>query len=302
MRLNEKQKNALRFIYSDKKLLIWAGSVRSGKTYGVAVLTLIQASSFSGQSFLIAGKTSSAVYRNVIPYMVDFCRFYGIDHALYRSKGELHVEDNVFYIFGADNEASQDKIQGMTIAGGILDEAPLMPESFVNQAMARMSVAGSKMIMTLNKTSPNHWIKKNWVDRIGDIKGVLIESTIDDNPDIPQETIDFYDALYTGHYKARFIDNQWSGVSGLVYPKYKTYVETGEKTHSNVVVSVDFGITNPTAALYFSEGKVFDEYYYTGQGRSARGHAVEILREIAGHRLHSNLHVVHGVSGSVTEL
>lgn len=69
------------------------------------------------------------------------------------SRGELSVRyggrENHFYLFGGRNEASAALIQGVTLAGVLLDEAALMPRSFVEQACARCSEAGSKLWFSL---------------------------------------------------------------------------------------------------------------------------------------------------------
>ncbi|MFR8530729.1 MAG: hypothetical protein ACLVDB_06135 [Anaeromassilibacillus sp.] len=41
---------------------------------------------------------------------------------------------NRFYFFGGKDEGSAALIQGMTLAGVLLDEVALMPRSFVEQA------------------------------------------------------------------------------------------------------------------------------------------------------------------------
>ena len=51
---------------------------------------------------------------------------------------------NRFYLFGGKDESSASLIQGMTLSGVMFDEVALMPRSFVEQAMARCSVTGSK--------------------------------------------------------------------------------------------------------------------------------------------------------------
>ena len=59
------------------------------------------------------------------------------------------------------------KIQfnGITAAGVFLDEVALMPQSFVNQALARCSVKGSKYWFNCNPEGPNHWFKVEWIDK-----------------------------------------------------------------------------------------------------------------------------------------
>ena len=40
-----------------------------------------------------------------------------------------------------------------------------MPQSFVNQALARCSVKGSKYWFNCNPEGPNHWFKVEWIDK-----------------------------------------------------------------------------------------------------------------------------------------
>ena len=40
-----------------------------------------------------------------------------------------------------------------------------MPQSFVNQAIARCSVKGSKYWFNCNPEGPNHWFKIEWIDK-----------------------------------------------------------------------------------------------------------------------------------------
>ena len=57
--------------------------------------------------------------------------------------------ENTFYLFGGRDEGSAALIQGVTLAGVLLDEAALMPRSFVEQAVARCSVEGSRLWVLL---------------------------------------------------------------------------------------------------------------------------------------------------------
>ena len=70
---------------------------------------------------------------------------------------------NRFYIFGGKDEGSASLIQGMTLSGVFFDEVALMPRSFVEQALARCSVAGSKMWFNCNPDTPAHWFYNEWI-------------------------------------------------------------------------------------------------------------------------------------------
>lgn len=54
-------------------------------------------------------------------------------------------------------------IQGVTLAGVLLDEAALMPRSFVEQAVARCSVEGARLWFSCNPEHPQHWFYTEWI-------------------------------------------------------------------------------------------------------------------------------------------
>ena len=75
----------------------------------------------------------------------------------------IRGKKNRYFIFGGRDESSYSLIQGMTLAGVLLDEVALMPQSFVDQALARCSVQGSKFWFNCNPENPNHWFHREWV-------------------------------------------------------------------------------------------------------------------------------------------
>lgn len=136
--------------YSECDGIVADGAIRSGKTVSMSLSFVVWAmNNFDGQSFAMCGKTVGSFRRNVLfwlkimlesgNYTVDDRRS---DNLVIVSRGSVK---NFFYIFGGKDERSQDLIQGITLAGVLLDEVALMPESFVNQATGRCSVDGSKM-------------------------------------------------------------------------------------------------------------------------------------------------------------
>ena len=113
--------------------------------------------------------------------------------------------ENSFYIFGGRDERSQDLIQGITLAGLLLDEVALMPESFVNQATGRCSVEGSKMWFNCNPGGPLHWFKTEWIDKRRK-KGLLyLHFTMDDNLSLSEEIKARYRGMSAGVFYLRYI-------------------------------------------------------------------------------------------------
>lgn len=62
--------------------------------------------------------------------------------------------ENTYFLFGGKDEGSAALIQGVTLAGVLMDEVALMPRSFVEQACARCSVTGAKFWFSCNPAGP----------------------------------------------------------------------------------------------------------------------------------------------------
>lgn len=101
---------------SDKFILVADGSVRSGKTIVCSLsFVLFVMDRFNGQNAALVGKSSGAVRRNVVntlKQMLYSLNYEVIDH---RADNFLEITKddvtNLFYIFGAKDESSQDLIQ-----------------------------------------------------------------------------------------------------------------------------------------------------------------------------------------------
>ena len=136
--------------FRDYDGILCDGAVRSGKTVSMVVgFFLWSMANFHHQNFAICGKTVGALRRNITgnldQWLGDLFRIREV-----RSENKLVVWDetgkeNSYYLFGGRDESSSKLIQGITLAGVLLDEAALMPRSFAEQACARCSESGSKL-------------------------------------------------------------------------------------------------------------------------------------------------------------
>ena len=96
---------------------------------------------------------------------------------------------NRFYFFGGKDEGSAALIQGMTLAGVLLDEVALMPRSFVEQALARCSVDGSKFWFNCNPEHPQHWFYQEWILQSQQKNALYLHFTMQDNPALSPEDV-----------------------------------------------------------------------------------------------------------------
>ena len=230
---------------------------------------------FNGQSFAICGRTIEALRRNVTEHIPGWLE--GIFNVIERrSENKLIISaqdrTNVYYLFGGKDERSYTLIQGITVAGALFDEVALMPRSFVEQAVARCSVAGSKFWFNCNPESPGHWFYKEWILKKREKNVLYLHFTMDDNFSLSPAIKQRYEGLYSGVFYDRYIKGLWVVAEGLIYSfgEQNTVGEPPERNGNTAYyISVDYGTRNPFAAgLWSFDGSrtvLIDEYYYSGR-------------------------------------
>ena len=162
-RFSAKQKTAMTWWaeprYREYDAFICDGAVRSGITLSMGLGFFLWAMRrFNGEQFALCGKTRESIRRNLLPGVLPLLGELGFRWEEKVSKGELRIwcgrRENTYYLFGGKDEGSAALIQGITLAGVLLDEVALMPRSFVEQACARCSVAGAKLWFSCNPAGP----------------------------------------------------------------------------------------------------------------------------------------------------
>ena len=240
--------------FQNKDGLICDGSIRSGKTVSMAIGFIFWSMScFNGQSFAICGRTIEALRRNVIVHIPTWLEgLFSITER--RSENKLIISadghTNVYYLFGGRDESSYTLIQGITLAGVLFDEVALMPRSFVEQAMARCSVSGSKYWFNCNPESPGHWFYKEWICKPKEKNVLYLHFTMDDNLSLSPKIKERYEGLYSGVFYDRYIRGRWVVAEGLIYTMFNRefhVVPDIPRPYERYYVSCDYGTINPTS-------------------------------------------------------
>ena len=293
--ISQKQLKILAFPYTHYDALICDGAVRSGKTSIMMVAFIDWAMrEFSGQRFGICGKTVDSATKNIIvPYIsMSYAkdrytiRWRRSDKLLEVKRGSVV---NWFEVFGGKDESSFMLIQGRTLAGVLLDEVALMPESFVNQALARCSVDGARMWFSCNPDNPNHWFYVNWIKRCSERNALYLHFTMPDNPSLSEKTLARYEAMYTGVFYRRYIMGEWCLAEGLIYDFSEANITDEIPEFEDYYISIDYGTLNPfSCGLWAVNGNKavrIKEYYYDGRAECRQQtdeeycDAVELLTE-----------------------
>ena len=228
--------------------IIADGAIRSGKTLSMALSFIMWSmDEYDGQNFVMAGNTIDSFRRNVLEPMKQMLPGRGYGYQDKRGDNLFIVRrngrENYYYIFGGKDEGSRKLVQGITAAGALFDEVALMPESFVDQATARCSVDGSKFWFNCNPEGPDHWFKKEWVDKstgylqyvgkeaaeklisnntvngmLPDLKQlVYLHFTMEDNLSLSEKIKARYRSQYSGVFYKRYIDGLWALAEGLIF-------------------------------------------------------------------------------------
>lgn len=274
--ISDKQKKILAFPYSDYDALICDGAVRSGKTSIMMVAFVDWAMrNFSGQRFGVCAKTVGSAKQNIIvPYMSMYyaqsrynIKWHGSDKILEVSRGPV---TNLFEVFGGKDESSFTLIQGRTLAGVLLDEVVLMPQSFVHQAISRCSVNGAKLWFSCNPGAPTHWFYLDWIKRHRERNALYLHFEMRDNPSLSEKTLQNFENNFTGVFYERYVLGKWVLAEGLIYPNYQKCVITPFETEwSDYIISIDYGTQNAFScglwALCKGVWYRIKEYYYSGR-------------------------------------
>ncbi len=281
-----------------REAIVCDGAVRSGKTLAMGLSFFLWAcATFDRQRFGVCGKTIASLRRNVLSEILPRLEGLGGTWKERRTENLVTVRllgrENSFYIFGGRDESSASLIQGITFAGILLDEAALMPRSFVEQACARCSVAGSRMWFNCNPAGPSHWFYQTWILGAEQRNCLHLHFTMEDNPSLTPQIRERYRRLYTGVFYQRFILGQWVQAEGRVYDFFQPEMaqKAPEGPYDRWYISCDYGTVNPTSmGLWGRCGGIWyrvKEFYFSSrqaQYQMTDEEYAEALENLAGQR------------------
>ncbi len=299
---SEKQKKVLTWWMpgnpdAEKEAIVCDGAVRSGKTMAMGLSFFLWASAcFDGRQFGVCGKTIASLRRNVLAEILPKLEGLGATWKEKRTENLVTLRflghENRFYVFGGRDESSASLIQGITFAGILLDEAALMPRSFVEQACARCSVAGSRLWFNCNPAGPSHWLYKTWILEAEQRNCLRLHFTMEDNPSLTPQIRQRYQKLYTGVFYRRCILGEWAQAEGRVYDFFSPEMAARiPDSCDKWYISCDYGTVNPMSMGLWgrSQGIWYrvKEFYFNSrqeQRQMTDAEYADALESLAGDR------------------
>lgn len=283
LHFSQKQEQALSVMKHGKlrRLNIFEGSVRSGKTYiSMIMWAFWVAGSPRDKAYLMCGKTLTTLKRNVLDPLAELLGD-AFSYSISKKEGELFGRR--VYLEGAANSESEGKIRGITLMGAYCDELTLFPEEFFVMLLSRLSEPGAKLFATTNPDTPNHWVKRNYLDN-RNLDLLTFGFTLEDNVFLPKSYIRQLKREFTGVFYDRFILGKWVAAEGRIYEEFSSgniisaeelEIRLRENPMVMSVIGVDYG-GNGSASAFVHAG--FDSgfrnvyilaEYYDPRNRSA---------------------------------
>ncbi len=278
--------------------VICDGAVRSGKTFALSVSFFLWAMArFQRQKFGLCAASIGGVRRNLLAQARPVLTGLGFRWEEVVSRNEVTLRgggrENTFYLFGGRDEGSFASIQGLTLAGVLLDEAAVMPRSFVEQAAARCSVQGGRVWFSCNPAGPEHWFYKEWIRKAEEKRALHLRFTMEDNPALSPAVRARYERMFRGTFYQRYVLGEWAAAEGLVYDFFQAEAmpPAPEGGFARWRISCDYGTRNPASFGLWGEldGIWYRvrEFYYDARERGRQktdGEYAEDLRNLAGGR------------------
>jgi PBSX family phage terminase large subunit len=244
-------------VESTARVNVWDGAVRSGKTWSSLVrwLKVIREVELGpGELLVMIGKTKDTLKRNCLEWLAAFL---GTGMSWTPGADTCAILGKTVHLIGANDVRSEQKIRGSTIRAAYGDEGSTWPEDFFLMLLSRLSPPGAWLGLTTNPEGPVHWFKKQVIDRVAELGWRRFQFRLDDNPHLSEEFKAQLSAEYTGVWYKRYILGLWVAAEGAIYDMWdeaRHVVRTLPRMLDWWWVGVDYGTTNPFAALLLGVG------------------------------------------------
>ena len=253
-----------------QRINLLEGSVSSGKTWISLVLWGFWLATMpQNQLYLMCGKSLTTLKRNcLVPLEAMFGQS---NFSFSTSAKEAYLFGRRILLEGANDARSEGKIRGLTLQGAYCDELTLFPKDFFVMLLSRLRVPGAKLIATTNPDSPQHWLKREYIDRMAELDMLTMHFLLDDNTTLDRQYVESVKKEYTGVFYNRFILGEWAIAEGLIYPQFdrEKHIEQRDNPQGEWYISVDYGTLNAfSAGLWCYDGTTAyraAEYYYSGR-------------------------------------
>ena len=243
-----KQVEALKCVNKDFWLLIQHGAKRTGKTISnndMFLLELMRVKSIANKlgvkrpQYILAGNSLGTLERNVL---IELANKYNLKFK-FDKFNRFELFGVLVCCFGHGTRKDMERIRGMTAYGAYINEMTTGVEEVIREIFNRCSGEGARLIADTNPDSPEHYVKKDYIDKADGEKVIAIHYELDDNTFLSQRYKDNVKSTTpAGQFYDRDILGLWVNAEGTVYKDFDKKKMTRDTINKDAIVKYIAGV------------------------------------------------------------
>jgi PBSX family phage terminase large subunit len=258
--LSPKQIRSVIESQTTEQIALWDGAVSAGKTIASLIAFLGAVANAPDRGLVVMlGNTLQTIERNLIEPLQSVALFGDLASQIKHTAGATTatILGRTVHLVGTHNVTAENVIRGMTVCLAYVDEATLVPRGVWMMLLSRLRVPGAKLFATTNPDGPAHWLRKDFILRPAEVGIRRWVFKLGDNPSLEQSYVERLKRQYVGLWHRRFILGEWCLAEGAVYDMWdpkRHVVDILPPITRWIALGVDYGTTNPFAALVLGMG------------------------------------------------
>jgi PBSX family phage terminase large subunit len=249
-------------VQADARVNLWTGSISGGKTIASLLRWLIYVATAPAGELVVVGRTRQSIARNVFGPLADPTLFGPLaKHSSYTAGADTgKILGRTIHVMGASDARSEMVLRGLTCAGAYVDELTLVSEDFWIQLLGRLRVPGAQIFATTNPDGPAHFVKRQIMDRAGELGYRVFEFRMTDNEHLDPTYVAQVQREFVGLWRKRFVDGLWVIAAGAIYdmwdPTRHVIAATALPKMDRVLsLGLDYGDTHATRGYLLGLGR-----------------------------------------------
>lgn len=289
---HQKQQEVLDFtMNNDYFMLINSGAKRTGKTIldnDLFLYELRRVRQIANKldiplpQYILAGADLGALQRNVLNELTNK---YEIEFKL-----DKHNRFILFGVqvccFGHSKINDLGRIRGMTSFGAYINEGSMANREVFDEIKSRCSGEGARVLVDTNPDNPEHWLKKDYIDKSDEKTIATFNYELDDNTFLSERYRDNIKASTpSGMFYDRNIKGIWCTAEGAIYKDFNENIHfinqasLDKVQFKKYIAGVDWGWEHYGSIVVV--GKSIDNKYYVIEEHAKQHNDIDIWVGIA---------------------
>ena len=255
-----------KFTENDKKFRAYVGGVGCGKTAAGWHNTLKQAFTNPGSLGVIVAPTYSSIRDVILRERVQWIPEDLISNYNKTDKEMTFINGSTILFRSAKDETQIERLRGLSIGWGWIDEATLLPKLVLDILTARLRQPGSDDYkLWLTCTPRKGWLYDMVQDGLDDEWFMLDNIESSSNIYLPEGYTDSLKTLYTGQFYDQEVLGKWVDFEGLIWQCKQINEEKVPAKLTQTYYGIDIGWEHPSSIIVIQKQNdifyVVDEFY-----------------------------------------